>query len=223
MTDNTVRKKIMVIDGGPRSNMNTAAMVAAFVAGVREGGGEAKVVRLYDIDYKGCRSCMACKLKRQRETVCCYPDGLASTLNECAQADGLVIASPIYFGEMTGMARAFWERLTFPWLDYVQGILLAPRKMPVTFIYTMNGSPSNAEKIRRSTMRKVEMMTDMALSHELHQDVEVVIANNTTQVSDYNRYHFPDDLVESKRQWRNTHWENDLRAARDAGERMVAM
>lgn len=61
-------KKTMVIDGGPRRDMNTAAMIAAFVEGVHEGGGEAKVVRLYDIDYKGCRSCMACKLKGQSST-----------------------------------------------------------------------------------------------------------------------------------------------------------
>ena len=52
--------KIMIIDGGPRKDMNTAAMVQAFAEGAQEGGAEVKVVRLYDIDYKGCRSCMAC-------------------------------------------------------------------------------------------------------------------------------------------------------------------
>ena len=50
----------MIIDGGPRRNMNTAAMVEAFADGARSEGAEVKHIRLYDIDYKGCRSVMAC-------------------------------------------------------------------------------------------------------------------------------------------------------------------
>ena len=211
----------MIIDGGPRINMNTASMVAAFVEGVHEEGGEAKVVRLYDIDYKGCRSCMACHLKGQRTGSCCFQDGLTDTLRECSKADGLVLASPIYYGEMTGMMRTFWERLTFPWLDYATGIFLAPKKMPVVFIYTMNGSPINGEKIRRSSMRNVEMLTDMALSHELGREVQVVMANNTIQVNNYSCYDFADGTAEAKKQWHDIHWEDDLRKAREAGKHMV--
>ena len=211
----------MIIDGGPRSNMNTAAMIKSFVEGVHEGGGKTKIVRLYDIDYKGCRSCMACHLKGQRIDCCCFQDGLTDTLKECSKADGLVLASPIYYGEMTGMMRAFWERLTFPWLDYATGIFLAPKKMPVVFIYTLNGSPSNGEKIRRSSMRAVEVMTDMIFRHEIGRKVEVVMANNTKQVNDYGLYNFADGTAEAKQQWHNTHWEDDLRKAREAGKRMI--
>ena len=214
-------KNIMIIDGGPRSNMNTAAMVESFIEGVHEISGKTKIVRLYDIDYKGCRSCMACHLKGQRTNSCCFQDGLTDILRECSEADGLVLASPIYYGEMTGMMRAFWERLTFPWLDYATGIFLAPKKMPVVFIYTMNGSPSNGEKIRRSSMRAVEMMTDMIFRHEIGHEVEVVMANNTIQVTDYSRYDFADGTAEAKKQWHDTHWEDDLRKAREAGKRMV--
>ncbi|MBQ3709821.1 MAG: flavodoxin family protein [Bacteroidales bacterium] len=212
-------KKIMIIDGSPRKNMNTAAMVAAFVEGVREGGGEAKVVRLYDLDYKGCRSCMACQLKGPRANSCRFPDGLTETLKECTEADGLVIASPIYYGEVTAMTRAFWERLTYPWLNYSTAIFKAPMSIPVTFIYTMNGMPSNGEKVRRSSMRSVETMTSVALGHK----VEVLMANNTTQVNDYSRYEFPESIIESKKQWRDAHWEEDLAKAREAGKQMVTV
>ena len=221
MSNNSHKKKIIIIDGGPRMYMNTGAMIAAFAEGVREGGGEAKVVRLYDIDYKGCRSCMACHMKWQHAVSCRYPDGLTAILEEITKADGLVLASPIYYGEMTGMMRAFWERLTFPWLDYSKGILIAPKKMPVLFIYTMNGSPANGEKIRHSSMRNVERMTGMALSHEINHEVEVVMANNTIQVYDYSKYNFADGTAEAKHQWHNTHWEDDLRKAREAGNRMI--
>ena len=106
----------MIIDGGPRRNMNTAAMVEAFADGARSEGAEVKHIRLYDIDYKGCRSCMACQLKGKRVDSCRFKDGITDILAECATADGLVLASPIYFGEVTAQLRAFWERLVFPWL-----------------------------------------------------------------------------------------------------------
>ena len=54
-----------IVDGGPRKNMNTAQLLQRFAEGVKSFGGdiEVKTVRLYDIDYKGCMSCMSCKLK----------------------------------------------------------------------------------------------------------------------------------------------------------------
>ena len=214
--NDTVMKKIMIIDGGPRKNMNTAAMVEAFAEGAREGGAEVKIVRLYDIDYKGCRSCMACQLKDKRVPSCRFKDGLTDILAECAEADGLVIASPIYYGEMTAMPRAFWERLTFPWLSYKDGSFEAPKKMPVTMIYTMNASPEQAPGTLQN-MKGVEMFTGMALGCE----VEVIMANNTTQVNDYSRYHFADGTAEAKARWRAEHWEEDLQKAREAGKRMA--
>ena len=214
---NSNMKRIMVIDGGPRKNMNTAAMVQAFVEGAQEGGAEVKVVRLYDIDYKGCYSCMACQLKDKRVPSCRMKDGLTDILAECAEADGLVLASPIYYGEITAMARAFWERLTFPWLSYRYGTFAAPKKMPVTFIYTMNGMPNNAEDVSKGSMHSVEMMTGMAYGNP----VEVIPACNTTQVRDYSRYEFADGIAEVKKAWRDAHWEEDLQKAREAGKRMA--
>ena len=60
-------KKIVIVDGGPRKNMNTAQLLQRFSEGAKSVGEdvEVKIVRLYDIDYKGCTSCMACKLKGQ--------------------------------------------------------------------------------------------------------------------------------------------------------------
>ena len=94
--------------------MNTAAMAEAFAEGAREGGAEVHTFRLYDIDYKGCMSCMACKVKGRASNVCKFKDALTPILEEIAQADGLVLGSPNYFGDITGQMRAFLERLAFP-------------------------------------------------------------------------------------------------------------
>ena len=210
-------KKIMIIDGGPRRNMNTAAMVEAFAEGVRSAGAEVKHVRLYDIDYKGCRSCMACQLKGKRVDSCRFKDGITDILSECAAADGLVLASPIYFGEVTAELRAFWERLVFPWLSYSKGGLNAPKKMPVTFIYTMNAPVSYAEMMRGSSLAQFEGVLAGALGHE----PEAVMACNTVQVKDYSRYDFAEGTAESKQAYKEAHWEEDLAKAREAGKKMA--
>ena len=58
-------KKIMIIDGGPRKTFNTASMLQKFAEGAMSVSDQIEVmtVRLYDLDYKGCMSCMACKIK----------------------------------------------------------------------------------------------------------------------------------------------------------------
>ena len=129
-------KKIIIIDGGPRKIFNTASMLKKFAEGANSIGGdiEVKTVRLYDLDYKGCMSCMACKIKGRASNVCKFKDALTPVLEEIAQADGLVMGSPIYFGEVTGQMRTFLERLAFPWLSYNDYSMTAPKKMPVVLI-----------------------------------------------------------------------------------------
>ena len=209
-------KKIIIIDGGPRKNMNTAAMVERYADGVREAGAEVKVFRLYDIDYKGCRSCMACQLKDKRVPSCRFKDGLTDVLAECAAADGLVLASPIYYGEVTAQLRAFYERLSFPWLNYRTGSFAALKKMPVTMIYTMNASPEQYEMMK-ATLSPMQMYLGMALGCE----VEVIMANCTKQVKDYSRFEFSETMVQAHDKWHEEHFSDELQRAYDAGKRMV--
>ena len=93
-------KKIVIVDGGPRKSMNTAQLLQRFAEGAKSVGEGVvvKSVRLYDIDYKGCMSCMACKLKGKASNICRFRDALSPLLDEIAEADGLVLGSPIYFG-----------------------------------------------------------------------------------------------------------------------------
>ena len=74
-------KKIVIIDGGPRKGMNTAQMIEAFANGAKSVGGEDKTVRLYELEYKGCVSCLACKLKGSKLTdVCARKDRAAEAI-----------------------------------------------------------------------------------------------------------------------------------------------
>jgi len=206
-------KKIIIIDGGPRKNMNTAAMLAKVAEGATQAGAEAKAVRLYDLAYKGCISCLACKIKGRASNVCKFKDALTPVLEEIAQADGLVLGSPIYFGDVTGQMRTFLERLAFPWLSYNDYSMTAPKKMPVLLIETMNGSP---ERNNSQGYGSMEYCIAAALGQPEHLN-----AYNTYQVKNYGNFELAGFSEEAKRKWRDEHWEQDLLKAYEAGKRMA--
>ncbi len=208
-------KKMIIIDGGPRKNFNTASMLQKFAEGATSVSDniEVKTVRLYGIDYKGCMSCMACKVKGKASNVCKFKDALTPVLEEIAEADGLVLGSPIYFGDVTGQMRTFLERLAFPWLSYNDYSLTAPKRMPVVLMETMNGLP---ERNNSQGYGSMEFCIQTALGEPEH-----LIAYNTYQVKNYERFELASFSEEAKRQWRDEHWEQDLQKAFDAGKQMA--
>lgn len=208
-------KTIMIIDGDPRKNFNTASMLQKFAEGASSVSDqiEVKTVRLYDLDYKGCMSCMACKVKGKASNVCKYKDALTPILEEIAQADGLVLGSPIYFCDVTGQMRTFLERLAFPWLSYNDYSLTASKRMPVVLVETMNGTP---ERNNSNGYGSMEHCIAGALG-----EPERLIAYNTYQVKDYSRYELAGFSEEAKRQYRDEHWEEDLQRAFEAGRKMA--
>ena len=56
-------KKVMVINGSPRKNFNTAKLLKEAAIGAEEAGAQTEFVNRYDINYKGCISCLVCKRK----------------------------------------------------------------------------------------------------------------------------------------------------------------
>jgi len=208
-------KKIVIIDGGPRRNFNTASMLQKFAEGASSVGSdiEVKAVRLYGLDYKGCMSCMACKIKGKASNVCKFKDALTPVLEEIAEADGLVLGSPIYFGDVTGQMRAFLERLAFPWLSYNDYSMTAPKRMPVVLVETMNGLPDRNNSQGYGSM---EYCLKAALG-----EPERLIAYNTYQVKNYDRFELASFSEEAKRQYREEHWEQDLQKAFEAGRHMA--
>ena len=209
------KKKIIIIDGGPRKTFNTATMLKKFAEGANSVSDsiEVKTYRLYDTPYKGCMSCMACKIKDKASNICKFKDALTPILEEIAQADGLALGSPIYFGEITAQMRAFLERLTFPWLSYNDYSLTAPKRMPVVLIETLNGT---REFNNSNGYGSMEYCLKAALGEPEH-----IIAYNTYQVKNYDRYELAGFSEEEKQKYRDKHWEQDLQSSFDAGRRMA--
>lgn len=136
--------KVIAFNGSPRQTWNTAKLLEEALAGAASAGAETKLVHLYDLSFRGCKSCFACKLHDSRSFgKCAARDDLTPLLAEAEEADALILGSPIYFGSVTGELKSFMERLMFPYLQYDAAYSsLAPRKIGTAFVYTMN-SPEN--------------------------------------------------------------------------------
>lgn len=127
----------IAINGSPRKKGNTATLLEHTLAGAASRGAETELIHLYDLDYKGCTSCFACKLKGGKSYgKCAMLDGLTPVLEKIARADALFLGSPIYLGMVTGEMRSFMERLLFLNLTYTRRPpqSLAHRKIRTAFV-----------------------------------------------------------------------------------------
>lgn len=69
--------KALFINGSPRKNFNTAEALESAMKGAQAAGAETELINLYELQYKGCMSCFACKLKNSKtEGVCAIKDAL---------------------------------------------------------------------------------------------------------------------------------------------------
>lgn len=178
--------KVIGINGSPRKQWNTASLVAKALEGAAAQGASTELFHLYDLNFKGCISCFACKTRGGKSYgKCVLNDDLAPILEKIASADALVIGSPIYFGTVTGETRSFIERLLFPYLTYtVPYGTLFPKKIKTALIYTMNvpegvSKEYGYEQIFNTSERYMQMLLGSA---------ETLCAFDTCQVDDYSKF-----------------------------------
>jgi len=132
--------KVMAFNGSPRKKWNTATLLEKAIEGAAKRGAQTELIHLYDLNFKGCISCFACKTKGGKSYGrCAVMDDLTPFFKKIEKADAIILGSPIYFGTVSGEMKSFMERLLFPYLTYTDPPQsLFPRKINTGFIYTMN-------------------------------------------------------------------------------------
>jgi multimeric flavodoxin WrbA len=177
--------QVIGINGSPRKKWNTATLVAKALEGAAAHGAQTELLHLYDLDFKGCTSCFACKTRGGKSYGrCAMKDGLTPLLDRIATADALVVGSPVYFGSVTGETRSFMERLLFPYLTYtVPYGTLFPKKLSTAFIYTMNVT----EERSREFGYEYFITMDERYTRLLLGTAESLCAFDTCQVEDYSK------------------------------------
>lgn len=210
--------KIVIINGSPRHDGNTAKMCKAFADGVTAYSKEASVemINLYDYDFKGCISCFACKLKDSKNYGrCAVKDSITPILEKAIYADILVLASPIYLMDISGELKSFLERLIFPLATYEAGYKsITPKKIAVATIYTMNVTK---EMCPVHVLESAEYFIGHVFSKPTR-----ICAYNTYQFSDYSKYKVEVFDESLKREYRDNIFPTELQSAFDAGKEIAA-
>ena len=96
--------KTLIINGSPRKNGDTVSLLRIFVSGIC---GEYKIVNAYDDGISPCIDCRYCK----KNPGCAVNDGMQEVYSFIQECDNILIASPIYFSEITGKLLDVGSRL----------------------------------------------------------------------------------------------------------------
>lgn len=108
--------KIVCLLGSPRSKGNSTALAKRFCDAAKMLGAKIQTFSLNKLSYRGCQACMACKTKLEK---CILEDDMEKILEAIHHCDVLVLASPVYYGDVSAQTKAFIDR-TFSFLkpDY---------------------------------------------------------------------------------------------------------
>lgn len=99
--------KVVALLGSPRPTGNSATLARKFLATAEAQGYKPIVHELGTLTYKGCVGCFACKTSRED---CILRDDLTQALADVAAADVLILATPVYFGDVTSQLKGFIDR-----------------------------------------------------------------------------------------------------------------
>lgn len=101
--------KILVLNGSPRPNGNTASMVSAFTAGAVEAGNTVDVISVCRKNIHGCLGCEYCHTKGSGR--CVQNDDMQEVYPLLDAAEMIVLASPIYYHGFSGQLQCALNRI----------------------------------------------------------------------------------------------------------------
>jgi multimeric flavodoxin WrbA len=101
--------KVLIINGSPRKNGNTTVAVREMENIFRENGVGVETVQIGNRDIRGCIACGICSEKGK----CVFDDVVNDLAPKFEEADGLVVASPVYYASANATLIACLDRLFY--------------------------------------------------------------------------------------------------------------
>ncbi len=101
--------KVLLINGSPRVGSNTSIALGEMEKIFQQEGIQVETVQVGNKAIRGCVACLSCMEKGK----CVFDDLVNETAPKFAEADGLVIASPVYYASANGTLISFIDRLFY--------------------------------------------------------------------------------------------------------------
>jgi len=124
---------ILVLNGSPRINGNTAQMIKAFNDGASEAGHHVVVDNVARMNINGCMACEYCHTKGNGN--CIRQDDMQTVYAHLKDADMLVIAAPIYYHGLSGQMKCCIDRF------YAAAYPNKPEKLKKIAMFLSSGDP----------------------------------------------------------------------------------
>lgn len=101
--------KVLILNGSPKSNGNTAIALNEMVSVFEHEGIETELLHIGNKDIRGCVACMSCR----KTGKCVFDDLVNEVAPKFEAADGLVVGSPVYYASANATLVAFLTRLFY--------------------------------------------------------------------------------------------------------------
>ena len=99
--------KVLLINGSPRAKGNTAYALCQMAEVFASQGIETQTIQVGNQDIRGCVACGGCA----KNGKCVFDDAVNQAAEAFQEADGLVLASPVYYASANATLVAFADRL----------------------------------------------------------------------------------------------------------------
>ena len=101
--------KVLLINGSPRAKGNTAYALCQMAEVFASQGIETQTIQVGNRDIRGCIACGGCT----KTGKCVFEDAVNEAAEAFREADGLVLASPVYYASANATLVAFADRLFY--------------------------------------------------------------------------------------------------------------
>lgn len=161
--------KVLVLNGSPRLHGCTARALDELEKTLNQSGIETERLNIGVKDIRGCIACNYCRTHGE----CVFKDLVNETASKFAQADGLVVGTPVYYAHSNGQVLAFLDRLFYS----TSGVINPAMKVGAAVISSRRaGSTSAMDEINKYFSIRSMPIVSSTYWNEVHgftpEDVE---------------------------------------------------
>ncbi len=147
-TDTTRLPLVLGIAGSPRRSGNSDALLAAALEGAAEAGARTHTLVAADTGLGPCLGCNDCAGSGE----CIRPDGWRDVFAQLDAADGIIVASPVYFATVPGILKPFYDRMQPYWArTHVLAQPRSPRRPGAMLLVRAGGDPDGFDAAEATT------------------------------------------------------------------------
>ncbi len=178
--------RILFLNGSPRRDGNTNRLIDHIIAGIDKTVFEAVKEQIADYNINFCLGCGTCKTRHR----CIQDDDYPALYRQFCAADIICIATPSYWGYVTGQLKVFFDRTT-PYCNTSDGGIAFPRGKYGVSISIRAGKSEGENKYILDAIRhyfshlEVDMLEDFHLE-QIHD--HACIDANSVKISAYASY-----------------------------------